>query len=168
MRGVFHLMIIRRLALSAISAFVCGVTSCATTETPDTPEAPAPGVVTAANPLPGIWKFDYTKSVVHNSVYAANAGHTDAQQAQTKKFLELSSGSTVTFTGDTITTRTLDGQTASMKYTAKSVDAAGNVVIANPAGAESSYSVSGDMLINTAPELGFVSVYKKSMPYFIP
>ncbi len=125
-----------------------------------TTPAPPPAAAASVNPLLGTWKFDFTSSVVYNAAYAANAGLSDAQQAQTKKFIGLMEGSTVTFTADTIST-VADGNTESMKYTVKSSDANGNVVIANSAGAESTYSVSGTTLSNTVPEYNFVTVYKK-------
>ncbi len=113
-----------------------------------------------ANPLVGTWKFDFTGSVVHNAAYAANAGLTDAQQSQTKKLIDISNDSSVIFTEDTITAMA-GGSQESMKYTVKSADANGNVIIANEAGQESTYSVSGNTLINTVPDYHFVAVYKK-------
>ncbi|MBC8125981.1 MAG: hypothetical protein H8M99_02380 [Gloeobacteraceae cyanobacterium ES-bin-144] len=122
-----------------------------------------PGATRTANiknPLIGSWKFDTTSSVVHNAVYAANAGLNDKQQAQTKKFIQLMEGSTVTFTADTITT-TSGSDVQSMNYTVKSSDENGNIVIVDKSGAPATYSVSGNSLSNTVPAYHFVAVYKK-------
>lgn len=131
-------------------------------------EKPVAAAVT--NPLLGMWLFDATAtaSAVHNAVYAANTGLDEAQQQQTKKFIELSTGSTVTFTADTITTTVPGGKSESMKYTLKSVDDSGNVIIADASGTVATYSVSGYTLINNVPQFKFVAVYKKGSPRVVP
>lgn len=139
-----------RLLLPAAVSLV--LASCTTT---DGPQQSA-----AANPLLGTWQFDPTASVVHNAVYSANANLTEAQQRQVKQLLDLSEGSTISFTPDLVTTTIRTGASESMKYTVKSVDANGNIVIADSSGAEATYSVSGGTLMSPAPQYHFVGVYK--------
>ena len=112
------------------------------------------------NPLIGTWKFDFQSAVVYNAVNAANANLSETQIAQSKKYIELMDDSTVTFTADTITTKSGAG-TQSMKYSLKSSDDNGNVVIVDQSGSPANYTVSSATLSNTVPEYNFVAVYKK-------
>jgi hypothetical protein len=139
------------------STLLTGLLSCSqpVSDTPATTQSTG-----HTNPLIGTWKFDFTSAVVYNAVYAANANLSESQKAQSKKYIELMDDSTVTFTDDTITTKSSAG-TQSMKYILKSSDDNGNVVIVDQSGTPANYTVSGKTLSNSVPEYNFVAVYKK-------
>jgi hypothetical protein len=144
-----------RFSLTVIAAAF--LTSCSTPGTPD-PSPVMPGVA-AGNPLLGSWKFDSSKSVVHTVAYSANSGSLGTSNDKTRELVKLSEGSTVSFTANTITMTLADGRSTSMEYSVKSQDGNGNVTIVNPQGQESAYSVSGNKLISSVPEMNFVAVY---------
>lgn len=139
------------------SSTLAGLSSCTS------PAADSPSAMPTANqknPLIGIWKFDFQSAVVYNAVYAANANLSENQKDHSKKYIELMEGSTVTFTADTITTKS-GADVQSMKYTMKSCDQNGNVVIVDQSGTPANYTVSNNTLSNTVHEYNFVAVYKK-------
>lgn len=141
------------------------LTACTTPQAPVAADRPAPTIGSVAssgsNPLIGTWKFDGASSVVHTVTMLANKGAAGQNSDNTKKMVEMSEGSTVTFTEKELTVRIADGRSISTEYSIQSRDGNGNYVVVDSKGNPSSYAIAGSKLINPAPEVNFVSVYVK-------
>ena len=152
--------------LSRFSALLLAslLTSCTTPDSPDPAERPASTFGSGArgkNALLGTWKFDAAASTVHTVTMQANKGSLGQHTESTKQITEMSEGSVVIFTETQLTVRIPGGGSLSTEYSIQSQDANGNYVVVDKKGHPSTYSVSGNKLINPAPEMNFVSVYVK-------